>query len=688
MQTSRQLKHSLAANPLLLAISNKARTISSRFFTPAPVARWIMAGITLALTLFFLLGNTLTTQADPENTVMLPLLMSDGSQTLAANDDEYHACCNSILTVSAEDGVLANDTGPVPDQLQAELESSAANGVLELNEDGSFSYTPDPDFFGQDKFTYRAIQDTAVSNPATVMLTVSAAASSDAPHIVTGEIAFTKQVIGTRVKRAHFAYAADFDEDGDLDIVATQYGKAGGGIGGMVLWYENDSSSPGTANFEEKVLDPDLAGAYPAHVADVNSDNHIDVLVGGYDSDTFTWYRNEGPELRSGANQSSGLDQSSDVNFTRINIDTAADGAHSIITYDLDEDGDVDLVTSGQDGNFISWYENDGANNFQPHIIDDAAIGAKRAGVADIDGDGDPDILGASHDGREIAWYENDGPEPPFGPERGSGLSFSKHVIDDKASGAYYVEPADIDGDGDIDMFSANRRDNTVAWYRNDGPEQSSNPNQRSGIGFTKQIVDDDSIAVRTVVAVDMDHDGDVDALAASVDDDTIAWHENDGTELRSGRSFTKHVIDDSADGVYSASAVDMDFDGDFDLISASRNSGEIALHTHYRAHKASVAKGGTLIINSERLLTVSSAESPADLVYTITGAPKFGEIQLDGTAVPEGGTFTQQDVNDNHVTYAHTAANKASDDFSFSVTGSAAPELQPSTGTFAITIN
>jgi len=167
------------------------------------------------------------------------------------------------------------------------------------------------------------------------------------------------------------------------------------------------------------------------------------------------------------------------------------------------------------------------------------------------------------------------------------------------------------------------------------------------------------------------------------VDDDTVAWHENDGAG-----GFTKHVIDDELDGVYSATAVDMDFDGDYDLLTSGRNSGEITLHSQYKAHNAAVARGGTLLINSQRLLTTSSEESAADLVYTISGAPKSGEIRLDGSRVPEGGTFTQQDIDDGRVTYVHTAANKAPDGFTFSVAGSGEGGVQPATGAFAIKIN
>jgi len=46
------------------------------------------------------------------------------------------------------------------------------HGILVLNADGSFTYTPAPNFFGTDTFTYVANDGTADSNVATVTLTV------------------------------------------------------------------------------------------------------------------------------------------------------------------------------------------------------------------------------------------------------------------------------------------------------------------------------------------------------------------------------------------------------------------------------------------------------------------------------------------------------------------------------------
>ena len=70
----------------------------------------------------------------------------------------------------------------------------------------------------------------------------------------------------------------------------------------------------------------------------------------------------------------------------------------------------------------------------------------------------------------------------------------------------------------------------------------------------------------RSVFAADMDGDGDMDIISASINDDTIAWYENNGA---ADPSWTAADIATSADGARSVFAADMDGDGDMD-ISAS----------------------------------------------------------------------------------------------------------------------
>jgi VCBS repeat-containing protein len=110
------------------------------------------------------------------------------SITVAAVNDSPLA--NADLYSVAEDmpfsfpgrGVLFNDVDPDGDELLAKLETGPAHGVLILEDDGNFLYTPAADFNGPDSFTYRASDGEATSGIAAVSLNVNAV--NDAPLAV------------------------------------------------------------------------------------------------------------------------------------------------------------------------------------------------------------------------------------------------------------------------------------------------------------------------------------------------------------------------------------------------------------------------------------------------------------------------------------------------------------------------
>jgi VCBS repeat-containing protein len=95
-----------------------------------------------------------------------------------AAGDSYTTAEDTALTVAAP-GVLGNDTDVDGDALSAALVSGPTHGTLALNANGSFTYTPAANYNGPDSFTYRASDGLAVSNVATVALTVTPV--NDAP---------------------------------------------------------------------------------------------------------------------------------------------------------------------------------------------------------------------------------------------------------------------------------------------------------------------------------------------------------------------------------------------------------------------------------------------------------------------------------------------------------------------------
>jgi hypothetical protein len=93
-------------------------------------------------------------------------------QAPVANPDNYTTPPETPLNVAAP-GVLENDADADGDSLTAVLDAGPTSGTLSLASDGSFTYTPDSGFIGQDSFTYVANDGTTDSNVATVKIQVT-----------------------------------------------------------------------------------------------------------------------------------------------------------------------------------------------------------------------------------------------------------------------------------------------------------------------------------------------------------------------------------------------------------------------------------------------------------------------------------------------------------------------------------
>jgi hypothetical protein len=192
-----------------------------------------------------------------------------------------------------------------------------------------------------------------------------------------------------------------------------------------------------------------------------------------------------------------------------------------------------------------------------------------------------------------------------------------------------WVFPIDVDGDGDVDALSAHYRDDTVAWYENDASQS-----------FTERVINNARDAARVVFAIDFDGDGDIDALLASKNDDTVAWYENDGSQ-----SFTEHVLTNSADGPTYVFAIDVDGDGDVDALSTSCTDDTVAWYENDCATHAPTATPlptsnffqGTLVAYYS-FEDGTAADDYGSLDGTINGATATtgrdgsGALSFDGT--------------------------------------------------------
>ena len=93
----------------------------------------------------------------------------ESSGSITTESDSYLLLEDQVHNESAETGVLANDMG---DDLTVAISSQPANGSVELQADGSFTYTPNSDFFGEDIFTYTASNAVETSSETEVHLHV------------------------------------------------------------------------------------------------------------------------------------------------------------------------------------------------------------------------------------------------------------------------------------------------------------------------------------------------------------------------------------------------------------------------------------------------------------------------------------------------------------------------------------
>lgn len=170
-----------------------------------------------------------------------------------AADDAYTFIEDGGALGVAVPGLLANDTDPDGDPLTAQLVAGPAGGTVTLNPNGSFSYTPKPNFSGGDTFTYRASDGSLQSNAATVRISVTPV--NDPPTAV-NDSAATSRNIAVTIN----VIANDTDPDGTVNpasvaiVTGPARGKVTNNLNGTVRYTPNKNIR-GTDSFIYTVKD-------------------------------------------------------------------------------------------------------------------------------------------------------------------------------------------------------------------------------------------------------------------------------------------------------------------------------------------------------------------------------------------------------------------------------------------------
>ena len=332
--------------------------------------------------------------------------------------------------------------------------------------------------------------------------------------------------------------SADVDGDGDADILGA------GWYCDDIAWWENTDGT-GTL-WAEHTVDGDFDGAYSVYPADVDGDGDIDVLGAGGACGDITWWENT---------------CGTGIVWTEHIVDDCFEEAYSVFSTDVDGDGDTDVLGAGHDCDDITWWENvEGSGiSWVEHPIDGDFWKATSVFSTDVDGDGDADVLGAAGDFENITWWEN---------TDGTGKVWVEHIVD--YEGTLSIYSTDIDGDGDADVLGAGENCDDgqlfgkIAWWEN-----------TDGIGtvWTEHVVDGDFSGAFSVYSTDLDGDGDADVLGAGWGCNEITWRENTD---EAGTAWTEHTVDGDLNGPCSVYSIDVDGDGDSDILGAVQGFDEL----------------------------------------------------------------------------------------------------------------
>ncbi|MES2793740.1 MAG: tandem-95 repeat protein [Planctomycetota bacterium] len=199
------------------------------------------------------------------STQSITLTVNEVNMVPVAVNDSYNVDEDGILQGSS---VLGNDIDVDGNTLTVSLINGPTNGILALNPNGTFTYTPTANFWGTDTFTYQANDGALDSNVATVTITVNSV--NDAPVAVNDNYSVNED----EVLQGHIVLANDTDVDGDTLTASLVVGPTNG----MVVLnpdgsftYTPNANFWGTDSFTYQANDGDLNSNVATVTITVNS---------------------------------------------------------------------------------------------------------------------------------------------------------------------------------------------------------------------------------------------------------------------------------------------------------------------------------------------------------------------------------------------------------------------------------
>jgi hypothetical protein len=346
--------------------------------------------------------------------------------------------------------------------------------------------------------------------------------------------------------------AADYDRDGDIDLFV-------GFNGATNRFLLNDRGTLRDVSVAAGIGDkrPTRAAAW----GDFDRDGDADLLVGfapGF-GPVLALYRNEaGPFID--ATIAAG-----------IRVENGA--VRQLAWVDVDADGDLDLFVAFRDRANMLFRNDEG--KFSDVAAELGLADARKSVGAvwfDYDEDGDLDLYVGNMDGDPNALYRNDGGRFVDVAEA-AGLAWGGRTPKDPAHGTVRPCVADVDGDGRLDLFTANYGPNGLFLNRGNG--RFEDVSQAWGVAIDGRY--------DTCAFADFDNDGRIDLYVNGTVTGGTSYR--DYLFRNTGEAFEDVTPESLAAIAADHGALWADFDRDGDVDLALTGAGETPLPLVLRNH-------------------------------------------------------------------------------------------------------
>jgi hypothetical protein len=307
---------------------------------------------------------------------------------------------------------------------------------------------------------------------------------------------------------------------------------------------------------------------------------------------------------------------------------------NSVTVGDVDGDGDLDVLTANSSSNTVSVRFNNGAGVISSPPPAIAAYGTVYVGsspnsvaVGDIDGDGDLDLLTANNTSNNVSVRLNTGAGFFYDPGNGGTIAVGTNPLK--------VVLGDVDGDGDLDLLTNN---GTVSVRLNDG----------TGV-FTDYANGTVAVAsgANSLAVGDVDGDGDLDLLTASVYG-TVSVRLNNGAGVFSlpaiAANGTVAIGTGASIAAYDITLGDIDNDGDLDFVTPIGNGFSVSMRVNNGAGVFTTPTNSEVRIVSPVSTALGDVDGDGDLDLLAATSGGSVSVRLNNGA----GVFTAPAVATN----------------------------------------